>query len=211
MTIVRVLVLFLFFQTSAWGQATLTWEGGLMANLNTSQLSVTSPQAASRVTSNQWTAGFGIFVQSSEFKMNYLEGILAFEVTGSSKTIYYVYGNDQFARIPDRYRTIPLIITINRYLGERRKLAIGVGIKSSLVVSYGVRHEDPLPPSTTGLIQTAEPRKWFGSPVLQITAHFTRADISLSGWYALTPLIKQFSVHVVPYGVSFGVKYRVFP
>lgn len=211
MAIVRVFCLLLFLQTSVCAQSALTWEGGLMANLNTSQLSVTSQQAASRVTGNLWTAGFGLFVRSSEFHMNYLEGILAFEVTGSSKTIYYLYGNDQYVRIPDRYRTIPLIITINRYLGQKKKLSAGIGLKSAVVVSHGVRHEDPLPPSTPGLIHTATPRKWFGAPVFQLSAHFSRADITLNAWYALTPLIRQSSAEAVPYGISFGVKYQLFP
>lgn len=186
------------------------WQMGLMAGLNTSQLSITGGYGASVTTGVQWSAGFGMYCKSSEVNMFRLEAQLAFEATGSGKETYYSVDQYDWVRVYDRYRTIPISVLLLRNLGWKESWSIGLGFKSSFVVGHYVRHERETPSSMSGIIYSPDVRKWIGSPVIQLSHNFPYADVSLSGWYAITPLIDQYTVKAVPYGISFAVKVPLF-
>lgn len=181
-----------------------------MAGLNTSQMSLTSSYAGSVTTGVQWSAGFGIYCKSAQVNMFRLEGQIAYEATGSGKETYYQVADEEWVRIYDRYRTIPVSILLVRNIGWKESWSIGIGFKSSFVVGHYVRHENNAPGTISGIIFSPEVFNWFGSPLLQLSHNFPYADVCLSGWYAISPLIEQYGVKAVPYGVAFTVKARIF-
>lgn len=182
---------------------------GFFANLNTSQMNISGEFSPSFTTGTQWSAGFGIYYKSAVKNMFRVEGQLAFEAIGSGKETYYQRSTNEWIRIYDRYRTIPLTILLLRNLGSEGKWAFGAGVKSSFVFGYVVRHDEPFPYGTSGIVFSPEVKKWFGSPIVQLSRNFAGSTISLNGWYAVTPLIDQYNVTVVPFGISFSVKARL--
>jgi len=182
---------------------------GFMANLNTSQMKITGGFGRSITTGTQWSAGFGIYFKSAVKNRFRLEAESAFEATGSGKETYYERSTYEWVRIYDRYRTIPFTLKLDRSLGETGKWSVGAGFKSSFVVGYSVRHESAVPNGSSGIILSPVVKKWFGSPVIQLTRNFATSDVSLCGWYAISPLIDQYGVTSTPFGISFAVKARL--
>lgn len=183
---------------------------GAMINLNTAQMSVSGRYGPTRTTGTQWSAGFGIYMKTKTVNMLRFEVLLAYEVTGAGKTLYYERMSDEWIRIYDRYRTIPVSLILTRSIGWKESWSAGIGGKSSFVVSHTVRHDSEMP-GASGIIISPEVRKCFGSGLVQISHHFLYADVSLTGWYAFTPLIDHNGVQVSPYGISFAVKTRLIP
>lgn len=182
---------------------------GLMAGLNTSQLAVYGPSGS--VSSTMlWSAGFGVYFKTNTKNMFRLEGQTGIEGVGANESIYYLYSDDHYLRIYDRYTAIPLILFLNRSLGWKESWSVGIGFKSSFVVKASVRHDGRQPFGVTAFLVNPEVQKWFGAPVLQLSHHFPYADLSLCGWYAITPLIDENNVKVTPYGLSFAVKVPLF-
>lgn len=216
MRTLTLLLLLLFAGMRAYAQNNETevqhgkWEYGLFAGLNSSQLSVVSSTGPSVKSSSQWSAGFGIFCKSPRIGKFRWEAQLASESTGGDKLVWYETADGNWLRIYDRYRTVPLTVLINRFIGVKEKWSLGLGFKSSIVVQYTVRHDNVFPGPSSGLILSPRVQRWFGSPVVQLSHHFPYADVTLSGWYALTPLINEHATTVAPYGVSFVVKVRLF-
>lgn len=186
------------------------WHMGAMVNLNTSQMSVSGGYGATQTTGTQWSAGFGFYLKTKTVNMLRLEAQLAFEATGAGKALYFERMIDEWIRIYDRYRTIPVSLIVTRSIGWKESWSVGLGGKSSFVVSHAVRH-DSEHPGLSGIVISPDVRKCFGSGVIQISHHFLYADVSLTGWYAFTPLIEYNSVKAVPYGISFAVKKMLVP
>lgn len=181
---------------------------GLMAGMNTSILQMRGGFGPHETSTVQWTAAFGLFYKSNVKNMFRFEIQSGFEVTGAGREYYYQRTTDEFVRVFDRYRTIPLSLVLTRNFGWKETISLGAGFKSSFVLNYSVRHSDQLP--NAGIILTPEVLRWYGSPVVQLSANLPYAEVSLVGWYAVTPVIDQFDVTASPYGVTLLVKARLF-
>jgi hypothetical protein len=181
---------------------------GLMAGLNTSVLQVKGGFGPSETSTPQWTAAFGMYFKSNVKNMYRFEAQAGFEVSGAGREIYYQRSTADFVRIFDRYRTIPVSLLLTRNFGWKETISFGIGFKSSFVLNYTTRHPGTM--SQSGIILTPDVLKWYGSPVAQLSINLLYADVSLCGWYAVTPVIDQFDVVASPYGITLLVKARLF-
>lgn len=186
------------------------WQGhfGLMAGLNTSTLRMSGGFGPTETSTTQWSAAFGLFFKSKVKNLFRFEVQTGYETIGAGREYYYQRSTGDFVRIFDRYRTIPLTLLLTRNFGWKETISLGVGFKSSFVLNHTVRHSAQFPAS--GIILTPDVLKWYGSPMVQMSANFLYAEISLCGWYAVTPVIDQFDVTASPYGITFLVKARLF-
>lgn len=182
---------------------------GLMVNLNTSQMNISGGFGPTITTSTQWSAGVGVVFKSAVKNMFRIEGQLAFEETGSGRATYYERVTNEWIRVYDRYRTLPISVLLLRNLGWEEKWSIAAGFKSSFVVGHALRHESSTSGGNSGVILSPEVKKWFGAPVIQLSRNFPYAEVALNGWYAVSPLIDQLEVRAVPYGISFSVRARI--
>lgn len=138
-----------------------------------------------------------------------IEGQLAFEETGAARATYYERMTNEWIRVYDRYRTVPLSVLLLRSLGWEEKWSIAAGFKSTFVLGHVLRHESTFPGGISGIIFSPDVKKWFGAPVIQLSRNFLYAEVALNGWYAISPLIDQLEVRAVPYGISFSVRARI--
>lgn len=181
---------------------------GLMAGMNVSIMQMKGGFEPLATSTAQWTAAFGAYFKSNVKNMFRFEVQTGFEVSGAGREYFYQRNSSEFVRIFDRYRTIPLAVLITRNFGWKETISFGVGFKSSFVVNYTTRHAGTM--SQSGIILTPEVLRWYGSPVAQLSVNLLYADVSLCGWYAVTPVIDQFDVVASPYGVTLLVKARLF-
>jgi hypothetical protein len=181
---------------------------GLMAGLNTSTLRMSGGYGAGETSTTQWSATFGMFFKSKEKNMFRFEVQTGYETSGAGREYYYQRSTSEFVRVFDRYRTIPLTVLLNRNFGWKETISFGLGFKSNFIISHTTRHPGTMDQS--GIVLTPDVLTWYGSPVAQISVSLLYAEVSLCGWYAVTPLIDQFGVKAAPYGITFLVKARLF-
>lgn len=181
---------------------------GFMAGMNTSILSMKGGLGPSQTSTMLWTAAFGVYFKSNQKNMYRIEVQSGYVVDGSGREFYYERAEQEFVRIYDRYRTIPLSLILIRNLGWKETISLGLGFRSSFVVSYATRHAGTMQQS--GMIFSPKPLRCYGSSLIQLSYNFPNADISLCGWYAVTPVIDQFNVRAAPYGLMLLVKARLF-
>src|ERR1044072_3431093 len=105
------------------------WKGqaGLIVNLNTFQLTVKGGYGPSVTSGTQWSAGFGVYCKTETKNMFLSESQLAYEAVGAAREFYFARETDEWVRIYDRYRTIPLSIILNRSLGWKETWSFGLG------------------------------------------------------------------------------------
>lgn len=204
-----VFAVFIFVFTAPVFSQRETWSWGGEVGLQMARLSITSATGASSTSSIHTSPSFGLYLRSPETKPNLFEIQAGYEITGANKEVYYARATNEFVRINDRFATVPVTAMWFRHFFNSEKWWAGLGIKGQLVVDSYVRHANPLPPGTTGIIFTPETEKFFGSVSGEMMYAFRLTEICLSAAYSLTPVINDQGVRVIPVCLNFSVKHRI--
>ncbi len=181
---------------------------GLMAGLNTSTLQMKGGFGPTKTSTIQWTAAFGMYYKTKVKNMFRFEIQTGYETAGAGREYYYERSSGEFIRIFDRYRTIPFSMLLTRNLGWKETVSLGLGFKTNFILNHSVRHPGTL--DRPGIIRTPDVLTLYGSPVAQLSLNLLYAEVSLYGWYAVTPVIDHLDVTASPYGITFMVKARLF-
>ncbi len=172
--------------------------------------STTEPWRASEQTIPQWSAGAGFFYVSPDWKKFRLELQLGYESIGSGKLYFYSSAPNEWTRIYDRYRTIPLAVMIHRSITKTESWYVNAGVKTTGVLNYEVRHDNIFPGPTSGIILSPEVKRIFSSAIAEIGWVRPHGDIVITGWYSRLPLIDDKNVRARPFGLALTIKADVF-
>ncbi len=186
------------------------WTIGAEVGLQVARLSVVSNTAASHLSSLHTSPPFGIYFRSPESKSYLLSLGVGFNVMGANKEVYYERVPHEWVRIKDRYATVQLSPMYYRHIFKKEKIWLGIGARGQYVVRSYLKHYNPLPSGSAGLIFTPDVKKALVSIKGEIMFVFAQADISIEAAYALTPLIDDCRIQAFPMTVSLMVKRMLY-
>lgn len=186
---------------------------GLYVKMNASGLNITStsePLRAPEKSTMLWSAGAGMFFVSPEWKKFRFETQLGYESIGSGKEYYYNSGSNEWARIYDRYRTVPIALMIRRAITKKGVWYLNAGVRLALVIDHDVKHDQTFPGPPGSIIVSPDVKTTFSSAIAEIGWVRPHGDIVISGWYSRFPLIEDKNVRVRPFGIALTIKAAVF-
>lgn len=205
----RLLVASLLWGGVALNAQNNVWSLGAKIAFHCARLNITSGSAPSRSSTIQTTPAFGLYLRVRENKPNIFEFQLAYELTGSNKELYYERRAQEWVRIYDHYRTAAASAMLYHHLlNPEGRVLLGIGLKGQYVVNYTVRHPNPLPVGSAGLIYTPGVQKFYPSACMEFLFNAGFVDVGLGAGYGLMPLIRSEGVKVVSMTAAITVKKR---
>lgn len=189
------------------------WALGGTVGFNCARIQVTSPAAATKVSTIQPTPAFGMFFRTAlgtgERMLYALEFRAGYETCGANRELFYERAVDEWVRINDRYSTVPLSVLAYLSPGSGGKLWLGAGLKAQYVAGSKVRINSDFPAGAQGPVLEPEIKKLFPSVSAEVMWSAQLADIAITGCYGAGPLIADQGIRVTPMSVAITVKKRL--